>query len=166
MTQDWFALSIQQPWLDLILRGVKTVEVRSWAIKRRGPILLHAARTIDWKAAAQFGYRDPLALPRGALAGYAEIAKVFAFNEESWYATAEQHWVLYPLRPTDCGAVLVNVRALDRPVRCAGKRFFFPVAGAALDRTLRQLDLAVPCLLVHRGTAKPSVPPAAKDSQS
>jgi hypothetical protein len=164
MTQQWCALSIQQPWLDLILRGAKTVEVRSWEIKRRGPILLHAARAVDWKAAAQFGYRDPLALPRGALVGYAEIAEVFAFAEESWYATAERHWVVYPLRPTDYGAVLVNVRALKRPVRCSGKRFFFPVPGAALERALRQLRRDGACLPAQSGVPDLQIPPTAGES--
>jgi hypothetical protein len=161
MTQEWFALSIQQPWLDLILRGIKTVEVRSWAIKRRGPILLHAARAVDWKAAAQFGYCDPLGLPRGALVGYAEIAEVFAFNDENWYATAERHWVLYPLRSTDYGAVLVNVRALDRPVRCSGKRFFFPLTGVTLERALRQLRRDGTGLPPHPGERDLQIPPAA-----
>lgn len=29
------ALSIRQPWVELILLGRKTIEVRSWAIRHR-----------------------------------------------------------------------------------------------------------------------------------
>jgi len=37
------ALSIRQPWAQLILEG-KDVENRSWATSYRGPILIHAAK--------------------------------------------------------------------------------------------------------------------------
>lgn len=34
------ALSVQQPWAGLISAGEKTVEVRSWSTKHRGPLLI------------------------------------------------------------------------------------------------------------------------------
>jgi len=34
------ALSIQQPWAELIARGEKTIEVRDWSVKHRGPLLI------------------------------------------------------------------------------------------------------------------------------
>ena len=34
------ALSVQQPWASLIADGYKTIEVRSWATKHRGPLLI------------------------------------------------------------------------------------------------------------------------------
>lgn len=33
-------LSIKQPWASRIARGVKTIELRSWSTKYRGPILI------------------------------------------------------------------------------------------------------------------------------
>lgn len=36
------ALSVRQPWAELIARGEKTVEVRSWATSYRGPLLICA----------------------------------------------------------------------------------------------------------------------------
>jgi ASCH domain len=82
--------------MDLILRGLKTIEVRTWEVKRRGPILLHASGSVDWKAACLFGYTEPLAPARGALVGYAEIVDVFQFTPERWLATAVRHWVVAP----------------------------------------------------------------------
>jgi len=38
------ALSIAQPWAELIASGKKTVETRSWQTSYRGPIAIHAAR--------------------------------------------------------------------------------------------------------------------------
>lgn len=34
------ALSVRQPWAELIARGTKTIEVRSWRTTHRGPLLL------------------------------------------------------------------------------------------------------------------------------
>lgn len=37
------ALSVQQPWAQLLLNGDKTIEVRSWATKHRGELLICAS---------------------------------------------------------------------------------------------------------------------------
>lgn len=37
------ALSVRQPWAALIAWGEKTVEVRSWSTRYRGPLLIHAS---------------------------------------------------------------------------------------------------------------------------
>jgi hypothetical protein len=41
------ALSISQPWADLILEGVKRVENRKWPTKVRGRVLVHAPLSFD-----------------------------------------------------------------------------------------------------------------------
>ncbi|QDT65793.1 ASCH domain-containing protein [Calycomorphotria hydatis] len=42
--KDLIALGIQQPWLELILRGEKTLEIRSQNTRVRGTIYLYASR--------------------------------------------------------------------------------------------------------------------------
>jgi hypothetical protein len=41
------ALSIQQPWADLIVLGMKDIENRTWKTNYRGPLLIHAPLQID-----------------------------------------------------------------------------------------------------------------------
>jgi len=41
---DRIALGIQQPWVELILRGVKTLEIRSQPTRQRGTIYLYASK--------------------------------------------------------------------------------------------------------------------------
>jgi hypothetical protein len=41
------ALSLKQPWAALLVHGRKTIEVRRWATRRRGLLLIHAARLPD-----------------------------------------------------------------------------------------------------------------------
>lgn len=42
------ALTIHQPYAELILRGLKRVENRTWATKLREPILIHAGQSRSW----------------------------------------------------------------------------------------------------------------------
>lgn len=53
------ALSIKQPWASLIDSGAKTVEVRSWSTRYRGPLLVCAGaspmRGFAWKSKALLG---------------------------------------------------------------------------------------------------------------
>jgi len=56
------ALSIRHPWLELILLGRKTLEIRSWPTSYRGPIYLHCPITIDPfdRVGAHMGDHDEL----------------------------------------------------------------------------------------------------------
>jgi len=47
------ALSIKQPWAELILRGRKQIEVRSWSTAYRGFVWLHTGRSRDTAAVLQ-----------------------------------------------------------------------------------------------------------------
>jgi hypothetical protein len=142
MADEWVALSIRQPWVDLILRGIKTIEVREWHVERRGPILIHAARALDWRSVELFGYDNPLSLPRGGLLGYAEIADVIVLSPDRWVEHRDSHCVLHARRPVQYGAVLRNVRTFDRLIRCLGKRRFFPIPQSIVAPTRRALGRA------------------------
>lgn len=39
------ALSLQQPWANLIADGFKTIETRKWTTSYRGPLLILASKT-------------------------------------------------------------------------------------------------------------------------
>ena len=50
MAEVCYALSVKQPWATLLVHGLKTIEIRSWATRRRGRVLIHAARVPDPQA--------------------------------------------------------------------------------------------------------------------
>ena len=81
---DLPALGIRQPWAELILRGVKTIEVRSQNTQVRGPIYLYAssivARTPDALAACRKHGIEADQLPRSLLVGTVEITGVVNLN--------------------------------------------------------------------------------------
>lgn len=74
------ALSVRQPWAELILAGRKRYELRSWRTSYRGPILIHSGLRVEAKAVALAGLHNQ-ALATGALVGVVEIADCQPFTE-------------------------------------------------------------------------------------
>jgi hypothetical protein len=76
--KDLIALGVRQPWAELILRGIKTIEVRSLPTSVRGPIYLYTSKVLADgpapKVAAERHRIDVDDLPRGFLVGTVEIS--------------------------------------------------------------------------------------------
>lgn len=74
---ELIGLGIRQPWAELILRGIKTIEVRSQPTNVRGPIYLYVGKKFaDIPAAGRMVERhelDPDALPMGNIVGTVDI---------------------------------------------------------------------------------------------
>lgn len=74
---DQVALGIQQPWAELILRGIKTLEIRSLNTQVRGRIYLYTSKRLstlpDAARAAELHGLDLAALPKGLLVGSVEL---------------------------------------------------------------------------------------------
>ena len=72
------ALGVRQPWVELILRGIKTIEIRSQDTRVRGTIYLYASKKFSELDAAvdaaQAHGLDCPSLPAGLLVGSVEIA--------------------------------------------------------------------------------------------
>jgi hypothetical protein len=74
MDSQLIALSIRQPWVELILRGIKRIEYRSQATHRRGRIYIYASKIpADNEAAWKQIGAKPGDLPIGALVGTVDI---------------------------------------------------------------------------------------------
>jgi hypothetical protein len=77
MDRDRIGLAIQQPWAELILRGIKTLEVRSQPTQLRGTIYLYASKRASQLAAADAAACrwkiDVESLPLGKLVGTIDL---------------------------------------------------------------------------------------------
>ena len=78
------AITIKQPWATLIALGEKKFETRSWATKHRGPIAIHAGKSIDKEAFKERAIATILAkhgihlikdLPTGAVLAIVELSE-------------------------------------------------------------------------------------------
>lgn len=76
------AITIKQPWATLIALGVKQFETRSWQTKYRGPIAIHAGKSVDKEALddywikttlAEYGIHSIQDLPTGAVIAIAHL---------------------------------------------------------------------------------------------
>lgn len=94
---ELIALGVRQPWAELILRGVKTVEVRSQSTNIRGTIYLYASKKFATHAAVADAVEkhalDLDRLPLGVLVGTVEIVDAVPCRpgdaEASCVSTAE-----------------------------------------------------------------------------
>lgn len=141
MTPPLFALSIQQPWLDLIVRGEKTMEIRDWESKQRGPLVLQASRTIDFPAAYLFGYRQPWKLPLGCLVAVADLLDVITIEASAHADLLAQHRQAVPPRKGVYGFVLGNVRPLRRTIAVRGEPGFFMLRSEVAAQVREQVPL-------------------------
>lgn len=114
------ALSIKQPWAWLIVNGYKDIENRSWKTKVRGPILIHASKSVDMTGFAYVALKYPdvpmpplNSLPTGGIVGSAEIVDCITESESRWWEGPH-------------GLVLTNAKPLPfRPF--SGALYFFEV---------------------------------------
>jgi len=120
------ALSIRQPWAELILQGRKTIELRTWRTHYRGPLAIHAAQELDELACAAHGL-DPAALARGALVGVVELVDIVVLNDERWEALRDQHLGVGSNPGDRLGWQLVHPGRLPQPVSMPGRRSLFNV---------------------------------------
>jgi hypothetical protein len=77
LDRDRIALAIQQPWVELILRGIKPLEIRSQPTQLRGTIYVYASKRPSRLPAAETAIRrwklDIDALPLGRIVGTVDI---------------------------------------------------------------------------------------------
>src|SRR4051795_6744327 len=74
------ALSLKQPWAWLVVNGYKDIENRSWRTNHRGPLLVHASRSLDLLTATvhdemkqDYGVRLPDEFEFGGIIGVVDV---------------------------------------------------------------------------------------------
>ena len=73
------ALSMKQPVPELILRGKKTIETRTWKTKFRGTFLIHASQGVIPRLMEKFDFKE---LPKGVIVGKADLVGVKVYKNE------------------------------------------------------------------------------------
>ena len=81
------AITIKQPWATLIALGLKKFETRSWRTKYRGPLAIHAGKSVDKEACEEMWIKEVLAehgitswkqLPIGVVLATTELKECYA----------------------------------------------------------------------------------------
>ncbi len=75
------ALTIKQPWAQLIIEGYKKYEFRSWKTKYRGKILIHAGMSLESDMVSRFKDYN-LTYTKGAIIGEATLEDCILVDKE------------------------------------------------------------------------------------
>ena len=128
------ALTICQPYAELICRGEKRVENRTWPTMYRGPILIHAGKSRAWlDAGPDVGSEANYGIPVSAMAFGAVVATAQLVNcvraeaihsgkYDDIYPWAKDH---YHVNGPWCW-ILDNVKRVD-PVPYRGAQGLFDI---------------------------------------
>ncbi len=84
------ALSFHQPRAEQVIRGEKTLDVRTWQASYRGELAVHASGERRDERCRALGF-DPAALAYGALVGTVELTGIVALDEAAYEALRDQH---------------------------------------------------------------------------
>lgn len=106
-------ISVRQPWAMALVLGIKDVENRSWPTSYRGPLLIHAGKTLDedgvyaisadlltpWTDASRAKLRDAGVLSvrdltLGAIIGRVDLVDCVRNSQSRWanHETGTWHW--------------------------------------------------------------------------
>ena len=142
------ALSLWQPWAQLIALGHKTIETRSWATVHRGPLLIHAAkRPLDEHAralcAALHLHED---MPMGCIVALVDLVDVkptthFSglFGDEN----GQKERLLGDYRPGRYGWCLKLRKRFSFPLFTPGRQRLFEVSPEVLAAHTNEIQRAV-----------------------
>ena len=86
------ALSVHQPWAWLIVNGLKDIENRSRRTRHRGPLLIHAGRSLDdytednieW-VKRKHGISVPLEMDTGGIVGVVDVIDCVESHKSKWF---------------------------------------------------------------------------------
>lgn len=121
------ALSLKQPWAELVASGKKTIEIRKWNTHFRGEFLIHASKNTNKERETQFGFKD---LPTGCIVGKATIIEVKKYlSQEEFEKDAEKHFAKGWWHPKAHGFILKNAQRIT-PKPLKGQLNFFEVANS------------------------------------
>ncbi|MDO8500185.1 MAG: ASCH domain-containing protein [bacterium] len=130
------AISIHQPWADLITNGKRPLEVRKWKTHYRGPLIIHASLTVEKEECSRLVV-TPSAT--GALIGVVELQSVLILSEKDWEDLRPLHLETGP-RPygnKTFGWVLRRPRKFVKPIPFRGSLCFFTIPDSILAEALK-----------------------------
>lgn len=116
------ALSIRQPWAELIVRGEKAIELRSWQTGYRGPLWVHAGSTRNRDLEAAFHLSN---LVYGGYIGLVIVKAIVPMDPERWKLWRSRHRSPEAYQPGLYAWVLSAPQRFARPIPGPGQLNLF-----------------------------------------
>jgi hypothetical protein len=129
------ALSVRQPWAELLISGRKSMEIRTWAPDYRGRLWLHAGSKMDPRLERQFGLEGAY---KGGFIGSIQLAAVVPLTSDRWTQWRQHHLDTGQYRDDMLAWIMESPRRFHTPVPGSGRLGIFKVS----DDIFQQLATA------------------------
>lgn len=115
-------ITLKQPWASLVANGYKTYEFRSWKLKYRGDILIHAGKGIDYDAMEKVENLN-LDYPSSKIIAIVRIDDCIELNDEINKKICEENPQIYGNKNrTGYAWKLTNIRKIENSDIVSGKQ--------------------------------------------
>ena len=116
------AITIKQPWAELIVSGYKKYEFRSWKTKYRGKILIHAGISLEKDMVSRFKDYN-LEYELGAIIGEATLEDCILVDKEFNEKLKKEDPIVYGRsnHVETYAWKLSNIKKYDKPIEIKGK---------------------------------------------
>ena len=119
-------LSVCQPFADFIVKGIKTIELRSWNTNFRGEFLIHSPLKIRIEDAKRLKIKKKFVT--GAIIGKAQLYDVKKYDSVKEIKSDERfHFASKKFQNKTFGFMLKNAKPLRIPIPCKGQLGFFEI---------------------------------------
>lgn len=130
------ALSVRQPWAELIVTGRKTIEIRSWITEYRGKIWVHAGKTGEPDLERSFGITGAF---KGGFVGSVYLRAIVPLDRSRWSTWQERHLVHGKYDAGQYGWILENPIRFKSPLPGPGRLNLFKL-DPKLEEELQHLE--------------------------
>ena len=138
MTTTIPAISIRQPWAELILRDRKSLELRSWSTDYRGELWLHTGRRGHPRLEEELGLDN---LYKGGYVGTIVLTAIIPMNQDRWESWQTKHLDPGDYRSGMYAWVLSSPHRFQEPIQGPGQLgLFFP--SPPIEARLREGEFA------------------------
>jgi hypothetical protein len=134
------ALTILQPWAFAIAEGEKHVENRTWKTAHRGPLAIHAGKSLTWmqrEDPEEWIERYGMALPEAAELPFGAIVAVAELMDCVRLADLPEDLRGHPFAEGPVCWILRNVRKVE-PIPCVGAQQVWRVPDGIVDQIANQ----------------------------
>ena len=121
------ALSLKQPFAELVVSGRKKIELRKWNTKFRGEFWVHASKSVDEEAMKRFGFSE---LPTGCIVGKAMLVGVKRYGSDEEFVK-DKNLHLAGKEWGKCGFILESAERVE-PIEVKGALNFWEYEGKGL----------------------------------
>lgn len=120
------AITVHQPWADLLVSGTKTEIGRSWKISHRGPLAIHASLKVDQDACSDQGI-NPDNLTTGAIVGHVNLFDIVKVDDNNPKTQSLNQSISKSKGKTCYQWLFNNPQPLENPVPATGRKGIFHV---------------------------------------